>query len=50
VELQLRRVREATQAKADAAARAAAQEMKQAGVSDATIAAIRQRILGVAAP
>lgn len=49
-ELQLRRVREATQAKADAAARAAAQEMQQAGVSEATIAAIRQRILGVAAP
>jgi len=49
-ELQLRRVREATQDKADAAARAAAQEMQQAGVSEATIAAIRQRILGVAAP
>ncbi|CAM5787483.1 phage protein Gp27 family protein [Ottowia pentelensis] len=49
-ELQLRRVREQTQAKADAAARAAAQEMQQAGVSEATIAAIRQRILGVAAP
>ncbi|TAN12948.1 MAG: DUF3486 family protein [Burkholderiaceae bacterium] len=50
VELQLRRVREQIAARADAAAKAAAKEMKQAGVSADTIAAIRQRILGVAAP
>lgn len=50
VELQLRRLREQIHAKADAAAKATAKELKQAGVSAETIAAIRQRVLGVAAP
>lgn len=49
-ELQLRKLRVEMQAKADAAANAVAGEMRQAGLSDETIAAIRQRILGVAAP
>lgn len=47
VELQLRKLREQVQAKADAAAKEVENMTRQAGMSDELVTAIRQRILGV---